>query len=88
MWQRVMDEQYRRPSGLLGRWVGNKMARQHVPENQWTVGLLAAQPHDRILEVGFGPGLAIERLAQQVTDGQIAGWITHVQWWLLRVPAI
>jgi ubiquinone/menaquinone biosynthesis C-methylase UbiE len=73
MWQRVIDGQYRRPSGLLGRWIGRKMAQQHMPENCWTVDLLAAEPADRILEIGFGPGLAIEQLAQQVTLGLVSG---------------
>ncbi len=73
MWQRVIDGQYRRPAGWLGRWIGQQMAQQHVPENQWTVKLLAAQPQDQILEIGFGPGLAIALLAGQVSGGQIAG---------------
>jgi ubiquinone/menaquinone biosynthesis C-methylase UbiE len=73
MWQRIIDGQYRRPSGLLGRWVGRKMAQQHVPENGWTVALLGAQPTDHILEVGFGPGLALEALSKIVTQGFIAG---------------
>jgi ubiquinone/menaquinone biosynthesis C-methylase UbiE len=73
MLQKMIDGQYRRPSGLLGRWIGRKMAQQHVPENEWTVGLLNAQPTDHILEVGFGPGLAVEQLARTVTHGHIAG---------------
>lgn len=73
MLQRIIDSQYRRPSGLLGRWIGRRMAQQHVPENVWTVSLLNAQPHDRILEIGFGPGLAVEKLIPRVTDGLIAG---------------
>jgi ubiquinone/menaquinone biosynthesis C-methylase UbiE len=73
MLQRIIDSQYRRPSGLLGRWIGRRMAQQHVPENVWTVSLLEAQPHDRILEIGFGPGLAVEKLAPKVTEGLIAG---------------
>src|SRR5688572_25002621 len=73
MLQRIIDSQYRRPSGLLGRWIGRRMAQQHVPENMWTVSLLEAQPHDRILEIGFGPGLAVEELAPKVTEGLIAG---------------
>jgi ubiquinone/menaquinone biosynthesis C-methylase UbiE len=44
-----------------------------VTENRWTVELLAAEPQDRILEIGFGPGLAIEQLARQVTNGIVAG---------------
>ena len=73
MLQRIIDGQYRRPSGLLGRWIGRRMAQQHVPENLWTVSLLDAQPRDRILELGFGPGLAVEKLATKVTEGVVAG---------------
>ena len=53
---RFIDGQYRRPTGLLGRYVGDGMARDHQPENQWTVACLDPQPGDRILELGFGPG--------------------------------
>ena len=73
IFDKLMDRQYRRPSGLIGRYVGRRMARQHVPENAWTVALLDAQPADRILELGFGPGIAVEALARVVTRGQIAG---------------
>jgi ubiquinone/menaquinone biosynthesis C-methylase UbiE len=67
------DSQYRRPSGALGQRIGQEMARDHVPENLWTVARLNPQPADRILEIGFGPGIAIEALAAQVSTGWIAG---------------
>lgn len=64
MWQRYIDGQYRQPSGPVGLWIGSKMAQQHRPENAWTVSLLDIQPADHILEVGFGPGIAIEAVAR------------------------
>lgn len=73
MWQKYIDGQYRRPSGLVGRWIGGKMAQQHRPENAWTVNLLDVQPLDQVLEVGFGPGIAVQAVAQKLTDGRIAG---------------
>jgi len=73
MFQKMIDDQYRRPSGWLGRWIGRKMAQQHIPENEWTVHLLNPQPEDRILEIGFGPGIAIERVAPHLKEGHIAG---------------
>jgi SAM-dependent methyltransferase len=60
--QQHIDSQYRRPRGLIGRWIGQKMADQHQPENDWTVSLLNIQPDDHIVEIGFGPGLAVEKL--------------------------
>jgi ubiquinone/menaquinone biosynthesis C-methylase UbiE len=65
--------QYRRPSGIVGRWIGEKMAEQHRAENLWTVRLLDVRPSDRVLEIGFGPGRAIEEIAKNLTTGQIAG---------------
>ena len=73
MWQKIIDGQYRRPSGWLGRWIGRKMEEQHLPENTWTVQVLNPQPTDSILEIGFGTGIAIEQVAQHVTDGFVAG---------------
>jgi SAM-dependent methyltransferase len=68
-----VDGQYRRPAGPAGRWVARQMVRQHAPEMAWTLALLNAQPADRILEIGFGPGAAIEQLSRTVTQGQVAG---------------
>jgi SAM-dependent methyltransferase len=73
MFQKYIARQYRRPSGLIGRWIGQRMADQHRPENLWTVALLDIQLDDRILEIGFGPGHAIQEVAQRLTTGVIAG---------------
>jgi protein-L-isoaspartate O-methyltransferase len=59
MFARYIAGQYRRPTGLIGRWIGQKMVEQHRAENLWTVALLDVQPADRILEIGFGGGFAI-----------------------------
>src|SRR5258708_36329593 len=73
MWQKYIDGQYRQPSGPVGRWIGNKMARQHRPENIWTVNLLDVQPADHILEIGFGPGIASQEIARRASSGFVAG---------------
>ncbi|MFN8374444.1 MAG: class I SAM-dependent methyltransferase [Anaerolineae bacterium] len=73
MFQRYLDGQYRQPTGLIGRWIGAQMARQHQPENQWTVELLDIQPTDTLLEVGFGPGFAIAKAAERAQQGVVAG---------------
>lgn len=49
------------------------MAEQHRPENLWTVQLLDIQPTDKVLEIGFGPGFAVQQVAQSLTSGLIAG---------------
>jgi ubiquinone/menaquinone biosynthesis C-methylase UbiE len=41
--------------------------------NRWVVSLLDVQPTDRVLEIGFGPGLAIAELTRRVTRGMVYG---------------
>jgi len=40
---------------------------------RWTISLLEIKPHDRVLEIGFGPGIAIELASKFATRGFIAG---------------
>jgi SAM-dependent methyltransferase len=51
------------------------MAR--APSNQerihWTLALLDIQPDDRLLEIGFGPGVAIALASKMASEGLIAG---------------
>jgi cyclopropane fatty-acyl-phospholipid synthase-like methyltransferase len=39
----------------------------------WAVSLLDIQPSDRVLEIGFGPGLAVARMSEQLSNGKIVG---------------
>lgn len=68
-----LDDQYRKPSGTVGARIGQEMATDHLPENQWTVTHLNPHPADHILEIGFGPGVAIELLLPHIPNGKIAG---------------
>jgi SAM-dependent methyltransferase len=67
--------QFGRPAGAFGRLVGRIMAA--APSNndriRWTLGLLDIQPSDRVLEVGFGPGVAIAQASQLAANGFVAG---------------
>jgi SAM-dependent methyltransferase len=54
------------PRGAAGRVTAWEMA--HRPSNRqrsgWVVSLLGVQPTDQVLEIGFGPGLAIAGLVR------------------------
>src|ERR1700729_2361663 len=54
------------PRGAAGRVTAWEMA--HRPSNRqrsaWVVSLLDVGPADRVLEIGFGPGVAIAELAR------------------------
>ena len=68
------SEQARRPGGLFGRMVmsivfdkGNAFLNDFVSE------LMSAQADDRIIEIGFGTGKLIYKMAQQIDKGLIEG---------------
>jgi len=72
-YETYIDGQFRRPTGIVGRIIGGRMAEQHEPENEWTIALLSVQPTDHILEIGFGPGTTIQRLAILASNGCVTG---------------
>jgi ubiquinone/menaquinone biosynthesis C-methylase UbiE len=62
-----------RPKGILCRLGGIIMVRTNQQCAALVINLLSIQPHDSILEVGFGPGVGIELLARSVSGGYVAG---------------
>jgi SAM-dependent methyltransferase len=72
-WTAYIDQQHRYPTGLVGRIIGERMLRQHAPENEWSIGLLHLQPTDRILEIGFGAGRGLALALAQAHQGQVTG---------------
>ena len=62
-----------RPEGLLGRLGGLIMARMNRAAGEQVIDLLEVRPGDRVLEIGFGPGVAIELLVARAPGGLIAG---------------
>lgn len=58
----IIVSQFERPRGLLGWLVGWILARRgsNLTRNRWTVDLLDPKSGERVLEVGCGPGVALE----------------------------
>ena len=76
--QRVVEHvraQFGRPSGLGGRTAGWVMAHRssNRRRNAWAVSLLEVERDDRVLEIGFGPGIAIGELGRLAVDGYVCG---------------
>src|SRR5262249_49679976 len=70
---RIFMRMFGRPQGILGRLGGIIMARSNQQCAAWVIDLLDIQPHDSVLEVGFGPGVGIQLLAQAASAGYVAG---------------
>jgi ubiquinone/menaquinone biosynthesis C-methylase UbiE len=49
------------------------MARTNRKCAAWVIDLLAVQPSDKMLEVGFGPGVGIQLLTSSASAGYVAG---------------
>jgi SAM-dependent methyltransferase len=67
--------QFGRPTGFWGRGAGLLMAYRasNRRRNAWAVSLLDVRPDDRVLEIGFGPGLAIQQLSRIARAGYVCG---------------
>ena len=71
----AIRSQFMRPRGFVGWLAGWEMALRssNRQRNVWAVGLLGVEPTDRVLEIGFGPGLAIRELSRRATHGLVYG---------------
>ncbi len=68
-------QQFGKPSGPLGVLAGLIMSVRpsNRVRNLRTLELLDIQPADSVLEVGFGPGLAVARAAELASAGKVVG---------------
>lgn len=67
--------QFGRPHGFWGPMVGWIMAirSSNRRRNVWAVSLLDVQRCDRLLEIGYGPGIAIQEMRRIAIDGYVCG---------------
>src|SRR5271155_3379272 len=72
---RRIVSQFMRPRGLAGRLAGWEMALRpsNRKRNAWAVSLMDVQASDRVLEIGFGPGIAVREIARRATRGHVVG---------------
>ncbi len=73
-WNNI-SAQFGNPSGVLGNLAGYIMTyrKSNIERNYWAISLLKLQPDDQVLEIGFGPGIAIERMSKMINDGTVWG---------------
>ncbi len=69
----LLMRMFGRPKGVLGRLGGVIMARLNRDAAAQIIEMLDVRPDDKVLEVGFGPGVAIQLLLHRVPAGSVAG---------------
>jgi ubiquinone/menaquinone biosynthesis C-methylase UbiE len=69
----ILMRMFGRPQGVLGRLGGVIMGRMNAACGAWVSDLLEVGPNDSVLEVGFGPGVTIQRLSRLAAEGRVAG---------------
>ncbi|MDH4200548.1 MAG: class I SAM-dependent methyltransferase [Spirochaetia bacterium] len=69
----VIMKQFGKPEGFMGRLAGQIMARRlsNIQRNRWAVGLLELKPSDHVLEIGCGPGIALNEFSKMIASGKI-----------------
>jgi SAM-dependent methyltransferase len=70
---RAIGRQFRNPAGLGGWLMGRVMEAINQAPNRETIAALAIAPTDVIVEIGHGPGCAIEALAASAPRGRVYG---------------
>jgi SAM-dependent methyltransferase len=70
---RVVTGQLARPHGRVGWMVGRSFARSNADVNRFVVEQLAVEPHERVADLGCGPGLGIRALALAAHEGTVLG---------------
>jgi cyclopropane fatty-acyl-phospholipid synthase-like methyltransferase len=73
MGEPVYKDQAMRPSGALGRIMGEIMAATNRPRNRWLIDQLDLAPKLSGLEIGFGNGEALTAFLNQCDDGRALG---------------
>lgn len=61
------------PDGFYGQVISRYADMTFEAVNQWTINLMALQPDDNVLEIGFGSGRAIQAMAAVPGIGSVVG---------------
>lgn len=65
--------QFKKPTGLFGIFSSNIMIKGNLIKYEQLIKILDVQPNDKLLEIGYGPGIGINRIAQRFASCTIHG---------------
>lgn len=68
------SKQARKPTGIFGRFIMPRIFnRGNAALNALVYEALSVQKNDHVLEIGFGPGTLIKKIAEHLEDGLVEG---------------
>lgn len=67
------NSHFAHPQGVFGRLAGLVMSLENRERNRQALDWVAPEISDHVLEVGFGPGIAVAELAGRAKTGFVAG---------------
>lgn len=73
MFRKFIASQFKRPTGVIGILTSNLMIKGNDKNYDRLIRDLELQPDDKILEIGYGPGLGIHKLAEICSSCTIHG---------------
>lgn len=59
---KFIEKQFRKPSGLLGRFIVKHMRQMNHPIYDRLIDSLDIQKYDKIFEIGYGHGIGIDKI--------------------------
>ena len=72
--KKILSQQARKPSGFIGRVIMSSVFKKGNNDlNVFVQECLALEPAHHVLEIGFGPGVLIHRMAALVPNGRVEG---------------
>jgi cyclopropane fatty-acyl-phospholipid synthase-like methyltransferase len=73
MFKKFIAAQFKKPSGLFGMFSSNVMIKGNKANYEKLIRDLDLQPGDKLLEIGYGPGVGINMIAKACTSCTIHG---------------
>jgi len=73
MFKNFIAAQFKKPSGLFGMFSSNIMIKGNKANYEKLIRDLDLQPGDKLLEIGYGPGVGINMIAKACTSCTIHG---------------
>lgn len=65
--------QYRRPTGIIGKFIAKSMNEEHFELTSWGVNQFKIKEDDIILDIGCGGGRTVKRLSNKAFKGTVFG---------------